>query len=74
MNQPFKLSRSMQDSPTWRAIEAELKSQLEVQRRRNDAHLTTEQTADIRGRIAQIKACLAWAEDAPAVSNHPADN
>ena len=49
----------------WSLIEEELKGELETLRRKNDADLSAEQTAKIRGRIAQIKDVLAIASEAP---------
>lgn len=65
MAMPFRLSRSLQDSPAWRVIETELRTQLQNLRERNDAEQTPERTAFLRGQIAQVKACLQWAADPP---------
>lgn len=49
----------------WSLIEQELKGELDTLRRKNDADLTPEQTAKLRGRIAQIKELLAIASEEP---------
>lgn len=49
----------------WSLIEQELKGELDTLRRKNDADLTPEQTAKLRGRIAQIKEVLAIASEEP---------
>lgn len=54
-------------SETWRAIEARCEKRLEDFRRKNDGQLNTEQTAHLRGRIAELKDLLTLATPAPAL-------
>ncbi len=63
--QPFRLTAADRMSPPWLAIEAEPRAQLDQARTRNDAPLSPEDTARLRGDIARIKQCLAWADEPP---------
>lgn len=65
MTASFRLTATDRASPLWKAIEDELRAQLEQARMRNDGDLSPEDTARLRGDIARIKTCLAWAQDAP---------
>ncbi len=66
MTEPFRLQPHERTNPLWVGLEAHLKRELDTLRRQNDASLTVERTENIRGRIAQVKAILALAEDKPA--------
>ena len=48
-------------------IEDRANSRLEELRKRNDGDLSAEQTAKIRGRIAELKDLLTLAQPAPAL-------
>jgi hypothetical protein len=50
-------------SATWVKLRLLFESRLDVLRKRNDANLSTEDTAHIRGQIAALKALLALEED-----------
>lgn len=54
-------------SETWRAIEDRANLRLEELRKRNDGDLSAEQTAKVRGRIAELKDLLTLAQPAPAL-------
>lgn len=69
---PFKLTPGQRTSAAWAAMEAELKTTLQRLRERNDAPQPPEQTAHLRGQIAQVKAILRWAEDLPPSDDPPA--
>ena len=53
-------------SDTWKAIEARTKARLETLRAKNDSALGVEQTAHVRGQIAELKGLLTLALPAPA--------
>lgn len=59
----FHLAPHERTSPLWIGLERHMQRELEELRARNDAHLPPERTADIRGRIAQLKALLALADE-----------
>lgn len=52
----------MSDVP-WREVEARLKERLQTLRERNDGNLSLEETARLRGQIAEIKDLLKLPED-----------
>ena len=54
-------------SETWRAIEDRANLRLEELRKRNDGDLSAEQTAKVRGRIAELRDLLTLAQPAPAL-------
>lgn len=54
-------------SETWRAIEARCQARLEELRQKNDGNLSVEETARVRGRIAELKDVLTLAKPAPAI-------
>ena len=53
-------------SETWRALEERCNKRLEEMRRKNDGQLSAEQTAHLRGRIAEVKELLTLVNPAPA--------
>lgn len=61
----LRLTPQERTDRVWSLIEQELKGELDTLRRKNDADLTPEQTAKLRGRIAQIKELLAIASEEP---------
>lgn len=50
-------------SVTWQKLRLRTESRLEMLRKRNDSDLTPDETARIRGQIAELKAMLALEED-----------
>ena len=54
------------DSLTWKAIMDRSEDRLNALRRKNDGALGIEQTAHLRGRIAELKELLALDNPAPA--------
>lgn len=53
------------NSETWKAIQARYSSRLEELRRKNDGLLNAEQTAHLRGRIAETKELLTLGDPVP---------
>lgn len=47
------------NSPAWRRIEAYLRAQIERYRAKNDKDLPPDETANLRGRIAELNRILA---------------
>lgn len=66
----FRLTDNDRNTPLWLALRAHLERRLESQRAKNDTDLSAEDTAKVRGRIAEIKALLALEAPPPQV---PAD-
>jgi hypothetical protein len=58
----LELSRNDRNSPLWLRIEGYLNARIELHRRRNDADLAPDQTARLRGQIAELKNLLAAGE------------
>lgn len=54
-------------SETWRAFEALAQDRLDKYRRKNDGQLNAEDTARLRGRIAELKELLTLATPSPAL-------
>ena len=66
----MKLLPHQVDSPLWRSIEKELQVHLENLRAQNDnPNKDADQTAFLRGRIAEVKRLLNIAEPEPEVRN-----
>lgn len=61
-----KLERHEIDSPLWQRLKAHLEEEIRIQRTKNDGDHDAIRTADIRGRIAQLKALLALGNLDPA--------
>ena len=59
----FKLHPQDRTNPLWMRLEAHLQQTLAELRVLNDASLPPERTENTRGRIAQIKALLALADE-----------
>lgn len=62
----FRLRPLERDSDVWKRIREHLESRLEAQRRKNDGDLGLEDTAKVRGRIAELKYLLGLDKPAPA--------
>lgn len=60
-------------SEVWSRFEAHLRAELEKHRVSNDADLTAEKTALLRGRIRQIKEILALPTDTASQGNDQDD-
>lgn len=54
-------------SETWRAFEAIASDRLDKYRRKNDGQLNADETARLRGRIAELKELLTLSTPAPAL-------
>ena len=50
------------DTSLWQKIVTELESRLEVLREQNETDKSHDETMKIRGRIAEVKAIMAWAD------------
>ena len=58
MNPPeprFELTTSEQSTAVWQKLEAHLRERLAGKRKANDAYHSEAATADLRGRIAELK-------------------
>jgi ribosomal protein L29 len=60
-----KLNEIEKTSGLWKKIDDELNSRLASLREQNDGERTQDETAKIRGRIAEIKTILSWAKADP---------
>ena len=67
-NERFSLIAADRMNPLWVTLSRQLQERLLVLRQSNDASLPPEATEKVRGRIAQIKEILSWAEDRPPVT------
>lgn len=61
----FKLRPLERDSDVWKRIREHLETRLETMRRKNDGDLGPEDTAKVRGRIAELKYLLGLDKPAP---------
>jgi hypothetical protein len=57
----MKLNDFERTSALWLKIENEINERLETSREKNDANLTPEETATLRGTIKAFKEILSWA-------------
>jgi len=64
----MKLTAFEAESLVWKKVEAELTARLETLRIQNDGDRTAEETAKIRGRIAEVKTILDWAIPDPKIT------
>ncbi len=64
----MKLNDAERQSAVWTKISEELTARLESLRTQNDTHKTAEETASLRGRIAEVKSMLNWAIPDPIIS------
>lgn len=55
----MKLTKEERLSAVWLKISAHYEARLQALRQKNDGNLTAEETAKVRGRIAEAKAILA---------------
>lgn len=60
---PFRLEPQDRTNPLWIKLEAHMQRTLAELRALNDASLPMERTENTRGRIAQLKALLALADE-----------
>lgn len=68
----FCLNAAEKNSAVWLKIKAHLEERLEKVRLQNDADLTPDQTAKLRGRIAEIKSFLALENPPPSIKANDA--
>lgn len=61
------LTEAQKASPVWAAIERHLQTRLATFRKQNDDQPSEAATQKLRGRIAEVKALLAIADDPPRV-------
>lgn len=64
---PFKLTTQERDSALWQRIREEVEHEIDIMRKQNDGDKSAEETAKLRGRIAQAKKFLAY-ESVPVVT------
>lgn len=62
---PFTLTTEEKQSPLWRGLLAHWEDRLAQLRTQNDGAKTEAETANLRGRIAQVKADIAMNNDLP---------
>lgn len=62
----FKLTDVERNSAAWKRLREHIEYRIDKQRRRNDARLNIEDTAHVRGSIAELKVLLELAEPEPA--------
>jgi hypothetical protein len=55
------------DSPLWSKLRVELELRLETLRKENDGSHSHDETQKLRGRIAEVKTVLAWADTPPVI-------
>lgn len=60
----FRLDTDDLESITWRRISEHLNKRLSKLREQNDGDLPDEETAKLRGRIAELKLILSFSKDA----------
>lgn len=64
-NKVMLLTESDIQTLVWKKLEQYLNARLETLRARNDGNLTSDETAKLRGRIAEVKATLDLAKPSP---------
>lgn len=69
IHQPFKLDKHEAGAAAWQRVRTHLEQRLEQHRRSNDNNLSPEETAKLRGRIAEIKYLLTLDQPTPAVAD-----
>jgi hypothetical protein len=67
MEDALKLDEIEKTSSLWKKIEGELTARLAALREQNDSDRQHDDTAKIRGRIAEVKAILSWAKVDPKI-------
>ena len=65
----MKLIEFEAQSALWLKIEKELTDRLVTLRGQNDGDRSTEETAKLRGRIAEVKSILEWAKPDPKIDS-----
>jgi len=64
---PFRLTAQERDSALWQKLKAEVEHEIDIMRKQNDGDKGAEETAKLRGRIAQAKKFLAY-ESTPVIT------
>lgn len=59
------LTQTQRDSPLWGAISKHLQERLALLRKQNDDQPSESDTQKLRGRIREVKALMAIADDPP---------
>jgi len=62
---PGDLTDEERQSPLWKKVQVVLEERLQTLREKNDKPSTPEDTADTRGRIAEVKRMLGLGEERP---------
>ena len=57
---PFRLTAQERDSALWKRLKAEVEHEIDIMRRQNDGDKSAEETAKLRGKIAQAKRFLGY--------------
>jgi hypothetical protein len=57
---PFRLTAQERDSALWKKLKAEVEHEIDIMRRQNDGDKSAEETAKLRGKLAQAKRFLAY--------------
>jgi len=65
-DQPF-LTEAEKQSALWLKLDRQFNNRLDRLRKQNDSPSDAEKTANIRGRIAEVKFFLALGEDTPSL-------
>jgi hypothetical protein len=71
MKKPFALTRDERNSALWNKLIDHWESRLEVLRIQNDGDKSDIDTANLRGRIAQVKADIALGNELPDLDYTP---
>lgn len=62
---PFTLTHDEKHSPLWARLKANLVSELDIARGRNDRALSEIETATLRGEIRRLKEFISLGDDRP---------
>jgi len=73
LTDPLILTHVEKDSPLWRRLMGYLDTRLKRLRIENDAEKTPEQTAKIRGQIAEVKLMMGLNNDQPIIEPDKTD-
>jgi hypothetical protein len=60
---PFSLTAQERDSALWKKLKAEVEHEVDIMRKQNDGDKSADETAKLRGRIAQAKKFLGYGLD-----------
>lgn len=63
----FELEKHELESLIWKKISIQLEKRLESARKKNDSKLSEQDTARLRGRIAELKYLLSLGKEKPTV-------